>query len=85
MKYFIVQYFTQPDGKMEEQIWIAKKLKKRDLQTANVIMDFSQNKIIIANLKGSVIPKDWIAIRNYYHRYYPKVIEEMESYNNNKK
>ena len=40
MRYFIITYYTKPDGKVDEATQVTKKVRPRDLQTASVILDF---------------------------------------------
>ena len=77
MRYLILTYFRKPSGQIDEAMTVAKNLKKRDLQTANVIMDFKEQKIVLASMEGKVVPKDWDKVVSYYYQHYARTIERM--------
>jgi hypothetical protein len=77
MRYFLVNYYQKPNGKMDENTMIAKRVKSRDWQTAAVILDFKDCKVLKANLAGATVPKDFQKIVSFYHQYYPNVIERL--------
>lgn len=66
---------------MDELVAVTKKLKLRDYEYASVILDFLDKKVIQAHLDGKTVPKDWQKVRDFYHQYYAKVIDELESTN----
>lgn len=80
MRYFIVNYVLTPKGQTDELISVSKKTKKNDLQTAAVILDFKQQQVVKASMNGTVIPRDWQRIRDYYYQHYPKVIDQIEQF-----
>ena len=67
----------KPNGQIDEAMTVTKNLKKRDLQTANVIMDFKEQKIVLASMEGKIVPKDWDKIVSYYYQHYAHTIESM--------
>ena len=77
-RYFIVNYIRKPDGKTDELIRTAKKLKTADLDLASVILDLAQQKVIKASLGDKVVPRDFQRIRDFYHQHYAKIIEDIE-------
>ena len=46
MRYLVLTYYTKPDGKVDEAMSVTKSLKTRDLQMANVILDFRDLKVV---------------------------------------
>lgn len=82
MRYFIVNYIRRPDPRrgsdqMDETVSISKKVKMRDWQTASIILDFREQKVLQAHMDGNVIPRDWDRIVGYYYRHHAKVIEQL--------
>jgi hypothetical protein len=80
MRYFIVKYIRRPNGKLDEMVSASKKLKTNDLQTAAVVLDFGTQQVVLATLDGITVPKDWWKIRDFYHRHYKKLIEDLEAF-----
>ena len=39
MRYFIVSYYTKPNGQIDEVVAVSQNLNTNDLQTASVILD----------------------------------------------
>lgn len=79
MKYFIVTYFKRPNGQMDETVSVSKNIKNRDIQTASVILDFKEGKVIKASLGSNSVPRDFIKIRDFYRQYYSKLMEDLEA------
>lgn len=84
MRYFIVNYRTRmvrKGFKMEPQtdeiMTVSKKIKMRDLQTASVILDFRDQRVVQATLEGNTIPKDWDTIVGYYYAHYQSTMERL--------
>lgn len=77
MRYFIVTYYRQPDGKTDEVVALDTRVRRRHLYSASVILDFKEQKVLKASLEGTVIPRDWDRIRDYYYQHYPEVIDQL--------
>lgn len=84
MRYFIVNYRTRMirkglrmEPQTDEIMTVAKKIKMRDLQTAAVILDFKDQKVVQATLQGNTIPKDWDTIVGYYYKHYQQAMEQL--------
>ena len=56
---------------------IATKIKTRDHQTVNVILDFKELKVVKAAMNNVTVPKDWDRIVSYYYQHYPATIERL--------
>jgi hypothetical protein len=59
MRYLILTYYTQANGKIDEAMTVANKIRRKDWQTANVILDFKEQKVLTARMHDTSIPKDW--------------------------
>ena len=77
MRYLLFNYFTKPNGQIDEVMSVSKKLRTRDLQTASVIIDFRDLRVIQATLDGKIIPKDFDRIVQYYMQHYEQVIKRL--------
>ena len=77
MRYLILTYYTQANGKIDEAMTVANKIRRKDWQTANVILDFKEQKVLAARMHDTSIPKDWDRIVSYYYQFYTQIIERL--------
>ena len=77
MRYLFLTYYTQANGKIDEAMTVANKIRRKDWQTANVILDFKEQKVLVARMKDTSIPKDWDRIVGYYYQFYTQIIERL--------
>ena len=84
MRYLIVNYYGKPSGQMDEVISVSKHVRIRDIQSAAVILDFQTNSVIKCSMAGTVVPKDWQRIRDFYHQHYSQVIDDLEKLHSEK-
>lgn len=84
MRYFIVSYVSRMvrkgprmEPQTDEVTVVAKKIKPKDWQSAAVILDFRDQKVLQATLNGTTIPKDWDTIVGYYYKHYQSTIERL--------
>ena len=73
----MLTYYTKPDGKIDESMSVSKRVKTSDLQTANVILDFKELKVVKASMGGVAVPRDWDRSVSYYHQHYASTIERL--------
>lgn len=81
MRYFIITYLRKPNGQIDEQTEVTKNLRRRDLQCANVILDFRDRRIEKAWMNGETMPRDWDHILTYYWQYYKNVFARLAEEN----
>ena len=81
MRYLILTYYKKASGQIDEVMAVAKNLKTRDLQTANVILDFKEQKVLRARVGDEAVPLDWDRIVGYYYQHYTATIERLFSEN----
>lgn len=79
MRYFLVTYYTQPNGQMDEVAAISKSLKQRDLAQSSIILDFKTKSVLKCSWSGQTVPKEWDKIRDYYVEHYPNYISALET------
>jgi hypothetical protein len=77
MRYLLLTYYKKPNGQIDESSSVATKLKTNDWQTANVILDFKELKVLKCSMNGEQVAKDWNRVVTYYHQHYAKVIERL--------
>jgi hypothetical protein len=70
-------YFYQANGKIDEGMMVANRVRTKDWQTASVILDFKELKVHKAALRDTTIPKDWDRIVGYYYPFYPSIMERL--------
>jgi len=83
MRYFIVTYHQTPNGKYNETIKVDKKIRPKYLNTASVIIDYKERKILKSRFQGELgdveDSKDFETINNFYKTHYPQVISQLEA------
>jgi hypothetical protein len=77
MRYLLLTYYTKPSGQIDEVMTVARKLKTRDWQTANVILDFKECRVLAASVQGTTATRDWDTIVSYYYKHYAATIERL--------
>ena len=77
MRYLLLTYYTKPSGKIDEVMTIARRLKPRDWQMTNVILDFQDQKVLLCSVAGLSAAKDWDTIVSYYYQHYAATIERL--------
>ena len=84
MRYPILTYYRKPTGQIDEVMAVSKNIKRRDLQTANIILDFKDQKVVLASMGGQTVPRDWDKIVSYYYQHYASTIERLFEENGHK-
>ncbi len=77
MRYLLLTYVTRPNGKIDELMTIATRLRRKDLQMTNVILDFKEQKVLQCSVGGITANKDWDTIVSYYYQHYSATIERL--------
>ena len=77
MRYLMLTYFYQANGKIDEGMTVATRVRTKDWQTASVILDFKELKVLKASLRDNTIPKDWDRIVGYYYPFYTNIMERL--------
>lgn len=81
MKYLFIQFLRKPNGQIDEQVSIGKKVKTTDIQTCNVILNYAEKKVEKCVIEGKVLDTDWDKMNNYYKKIYPNLINQLEKAN----
>ena len=77
MRYLILTYYTKPSGQIDEVMAVARSLKNRDHQTANVILDFKTLSVLKCSMGGVQVPRDFTRIVEYYMKHYESTITRL--------
>lgn len=62
---------------MDEVVSVAARLKRRDLASANVILDFETQSVLKCTMSGTNVPKDWEKIVAFYYEHYSATFERL--------
>jgi hypothetical protein len=81
MRYLLITYVRKPNGQIDEMVTVSKRLKQADIQTCNVILDYSKRKIDKCVIEGKVLDTDWDRMNEYYNKIYPSLIGQLEKSN----
>ena len=77
MRYLLLTYYQKPNGQIDEVMAVARSLKTRDHQTANVILDFRTLSVLKCSMSGVTVPRDFNRIVEYYHQHYESTITRL--------
>jgi hypothetical protein len=77
MRYLLITYYKKPNGQIDETTAVSRNLKKRDIQTCSVVLDFKTLSVVKCSMDGQVVPRDWDRIVSYYHQHYANIIERL--------
>ena len=77
MRYLTMTYVTRANGKIDEVMAVTRNIKRSDLQTCNVILDFKKLDVVKCTMNGTTVPRDWDRIVGYYHQHYASTIERL--------
>ena len=83
MKYLLITYMRKPNGQIDEQVAVSKRVRQADIQTCNVIIDYSRKKVDKCVIEGKVVDTDFVRMNEYYKRIYPSLIDKLETTNTN--
>jgi len=77
MRYLTMTYVTRANGKIDEVMAVTRNIKRLDLQTCNVILDFKKLSVVKCTMNGTTVPRDWDRVVSYYHQHYASTIERL--------
>jgi hypothetical protein len=73
----IITYYKKPTGQMDEVMVVSKNVKRRDIQTASVILDFKKLEVVKCSMNGTNVPRDWTKIMGYFYQHYKATIDRL--------
>jgi hypothetical protein len=63
---------------------ISTRLKRKDFQMTNVVLDFKEQKVLQCSVAGITADKNWDTIVSYYYQHYSATIERLFEENGHK-
>jgi hypothetical protein len=78
MRYLLITYLRKPNGQIDEQVAVAKKVKVTDIQMCNVIIDYAKQKVEKCVIEGNKVDTDFEKMNEYYKRIYPSLVAQLE-------
>ena len=78
MRYLLITFMRKPNGQIDEQVAVSKRIKNSDIQTCNVIIDYGQKKIEKCIIEGKKVDTDFEKMNEYYKKIYPSLIEQLQ-------
>jgi hypothetical protein len=79
VRYFLITYIRKPNGQIDEQVEVSKKLRERDITMCNVILDFKEKTVEKCVIDGARMDTGWDNLYGYYQRIYPAIMERLET------
>ena len=77
MRYLVITYYHKANGQTDEAMAVTKNLKARDIQMANVILDFKKLEVVKASMGGVNVPKNFDNFVQYYIQHYEAIITRL--------
>lgn len=77
MRYLTFTYYKKANSQIDEVTAVSKNVKTRDWQTANVILDFRDQKVLKCSIGGNLGTRDWDAMVAYYYPNYTHIMERL--------
>lgn len=77
MRYLVLTYYMKANGQTDEAMAVTKNLKVRDIQMANVILDFKKLEVVKCSMGGVQVPKNFHKIVEYYMQHYENIIKRL--------
>ena len=74
----MVTFLRKPNGQIDEQVQVSKRVRTSDTQMCNVIIDFANKKVEKCVIEGKVVDTDFPRMVEYYRKVYPSLIEQLE-------
>jgi hypothetical protein len=81
VRYLLITFVRKPNGQIDEQVSISKRVRTSDLQTCNVILDFAKKHVQKCVVEGNTVNTTWDNMIEYYKRVYPTLIDQLEKNN----
>jgi hypothetical protein len=78
MRYLLIQFLRKPNGQIDEQVTVSKRVRASDIQTCNLILDYAKKKIDKCIIEGKKLDTTWDRMNYYYKRIYTSLIAQLE-------
>lgn len=77
MRYMTITYYKKASGQIDEVVAVSNRIRTRDIQTCNLILDFVKLQVIKATVDRELVPRDFDQIVSYYHQHYTSTIDRL--------
>lgn len=77
MRYLFFTYHRKASGKIDEVMVLSNRIKTKDWQMVNVILDFKEQKVLKSYVNDTAGSKDWDTVVSYYYKHYAHTIERL--------
>lgn len=78
MRYLMVSFLRKRAGQIDEMVSVTKRVRTSDMNSANVILDFADKKVVKCVIEGKEHDSNFDKMREYYAKVYPKLVEQLE-------
>ena len=66
---------------MDEVVSVSGNLKRKDRQTAAVVLDFRTQTVLQCSMNGTTVPKEWDRIVSFYYQHYAATFDRLAKEN----
>lgn len=81
MRFLIIKYMKDASGKFKEQSQVANTVRNKDWDTAAVILDYREQKVLKAVIDGRTLPKSFQRFDSYYREFFPAAVDSLRKFN----
>ncbi len=78
MRYLLISFLRKRAGQIDEMVSVSKRVRTSDMNSANVILDFADKKVVKCMIEGQNHDTTFDKMRDYYARVYPNLVEQLE-------
>jgi hypothetical protein len=78
MRYLLVSFLRRRAGQIDEMVSVTKRVRTSDMNSANVILDFADKKVVKCLIEGKDHDTTFDKMRDYYVKVYPNLVEQLE-------
>ncbi len=79
MRYLLITYMRKSGGQIDEQVGFSKKVRDKDLETCNVIVDYKDQKVVKCIIEGKRVETTFDLLNDYYKKIYPELITQLSA------
>jgi len=71
----------KPNGQIDEQVTVSKRVRTSDIQMCNVIINYQSKKVDKCVIEGKIVETDFEKMNTYYKQIYTNLIDQLEKNN----
>jgi len=77
MRYLLITYVRKPQGQIDEIVGFATKVRDKDYNNCNVIVDYKDKKVLKCVIEGKKVETNFQLMDDYYRKVYPELIKKI--------